>query len=346
MPVEVTEALAERRLGRNDRLLAIDPRPKLVEDRPTESSTSLAPLLGVVARARRFSLDREQARDDAHAFERDAVAGARGFDQTSSRMRPAARSLAAGALEEGRDARAVALHGAREVRAEEALHALGVADGRVEEGHPSRVGPSPHRAVADPLGRGGIEHGDAGGVGAEQAGTARLLGDEPSDRREQVERGRDAASERLRRDVDAGAGEARALPLDGQVLDVLVAHRLDDQRVGELAALDDLRRRRRRDDRVVVGAGDRLVEPLFDEDACGDHVEHEAARVADGGHHRAALRADAQLRRDAIEHGHARQMRRRRAAPGMAPSTPLPVVVRSRVVLGLRGARHDEAVDG
>src|SRR5450432_1549487 len=220
LPIQVAEAPAEWRLGRNDRFLTIEPGPKLVEDRPTELSASLAPLLGVVACARRVSLDREQARDDAHAFEGDAVAGARGFDQTSSRMRPAARSLAAGALEEGRDARAIALHGAREVRAEKTLHALGVTDGRVEEGHPSRVGPSPHRAVADPLGRAGIEHRDAGGVGTEQAGAARPLGNEPCDRREQVERGRDAASERLRRDVDAGTREARALPLDGQMLDV------------------------------------------------------------------------------------------------------------------------------
>ena len=139
-----------------------------------------------------------------------------------------------------------------------------------------------------------------------------------SDGGEQIDGGRDAASERLRRDVDAGAREARALPLDGLVLDVLVADRFDDERVGELAALDDLRRRGRRDDRVVVGARDGLVEALFDEDARGDDVEHEAARVADGGHHRAALRADAQLGRHAIEHGHARQVRRRRAAARVA----------------------------
>ena len=104
-------------------------------------------------------------------------------------------------------------------------------------------------------------------------GRARLLFDEPGDGREQIDRGRDAASERLRRDVDAGAREARALPLDGLVLDVLVADRLDDERVAELAALDDLRRRRRRDDRVVVGARDGLVEALLDDDARGDHVE-------------------------------------------------------------------------
>jgi hypothetical protein len=115
---------------------------------------------------------------------------------------------------------------------------------------------------------------------------------------------------------------------------------------GELAALDELRRRGRRDDGVVVGAGDRLVEPLFDKDARRDDVEDEAARVADGGHRRAALRANAQLGRDAIEHGHARQMRWGRAAPGVVPSTLLLVVVRSRVVFGLRGARHGEAVDG
>ena len=87
LPVQVAEAFAEWRLGRNDRSLTIEPRPKLIEDRLTELSASVTPLLGIVARARRVSLDREQARDDAYAFEGDAIAGARGFDQTASRMR-------------------------------------------------------------------------------------------------------------------------------------------------------------------------------------------------------------------------------------------------------------------
>ncbi len=61
--------------------------------------------------------------------------------------------------------------------------------------------------------------------------------------REQIDGRRHAAPQRLRGDVDAGARPARALPLDGLVLDVLVAERLDDERVAELAALDDRRRR-------------------------------------------------------------------------------------------------------
>ena len=60
LPVQVAEALAKRRLGRNDGLLTVDPSPKLVENRPTELFASLAPLLGVVTRARRVSFDREQ----------------------------------------------------------------------------------------------------------------------------------------------------------------------------------------------------------------------------------------------------------------------------------------------
>ena len=306
---------------------------------------ALAPLLGVVASAGRISLDCEQARDDAYAFESDAIASARGFDQASSRMGPAPWALAARALEEGQDARAVALHGAREVRAEEAFHTLGVADGRIEEGHPSGVGPGPHRAVADPFGRIGVEHGDAGGVGTEQAWGSRLILDEPGDGGEQVDRGGDAPAERLRRHVDPGASEASALPLDGLMLDVLVAHSLDDQRVGELAALDDLRRRRRGNDRVVVGASDGLVEALFNEHVRRDHVENQAARVTDGGHHRAALRADAQLRGHAIEHGHARQVCGRRAPPGVAPATLRPLGVGRRVVHGLRGGGHEQALD-
>ncbi len=70
-------------------------------------------------------------------------------------------------------------------------------------------------------------------------GCARLLGDELGHGHEQVDVRGDAAAERLRSDVDAGARAAQALPLDRLVLEVLVAGRLDDQRVAELAALDD-----------------------------------------------------------------------------------------------------------
>jgi len=280
LPVEVTEPFSERGLGRGDCFLAVDPFAQLVEDGSTRTLASLATLLRVVAGAAGLALDGEELGDDAHAFERDAVAAARGFDEASARVRPASRALAAGALEEVGDAGAVALHGAGEVVAEEAFDAVGVAGGRIEERHPAGIGPGPDGAVANAFGRIGIEHGDARRVGAEHAGAARLLSDEASDGREQIEGRGDSASEGLRCDLDARARESRALPLDGQVLDVLVARCLDQQPVGELATLDDLRRGRGRYDGVVVGAGDRLVEALLDEDAGRDDVENEAARMA------------------------------------------------------------------
>jgi hypothetical protein len=203
--------------------MVIGPGAKVVEDRATEALASLAPLLSAIARTRRLSLGREEAGDDAHAFERHAIPSPRGFDEPTPCVRPAAGALAARALEEAHDARAIALHGAREVGTKEALDALGVADGRVNEAHPSCVGPSPHRAAANALGRVAIEHGDAGGVRTEQPGAARLLTNEASHRREQIERRSDAAPECLRGDFNAGAGEASALALDGLVLDVLVA---------------------------------------------------------------------------------------------------------------------------
>ncbi len=93
------------------------------------------------------------------------------------------------------------------------------------------------------LGCVGIKDGDAGGVGAEQSWAARLLLNEPSDGHEQIDCRRHAPSERLRRNLDAGAREARALPLDRQMLDELVAHGLDDQTVRELAVVGDDRYR-------------------------------------------------------------------------------------------------------
>lgn len=51
---------------------------------------------------------------------------------------------------------------------------------------------------------------------------ARDLRDQLGDGLEQIDMGGDAAAECVRRDVDAHARKARALPLDGQVLEVLV----------------------------------------------------------------------------------------------------------------------------
>ena len=84
----------------------------------------------------------------------------------------------------------------------------------------------------------------------------------------------------------------------------------------------------------------------YDEDAGGDDIEHQATGVTDGGHHRAALGTDAQLRRHAIEHRHARQVCGRRIAPRVSPATLLFLVVRRRVVVGLGGAGHEETVEG
>ena len=83
MAVEIAEAFAEWGLGRDDALLLIDPGSKLIEDRTSQSLSAIATLLCVVTGARGFAFDGEQSRDDAHAFEGDAVAGASGFYETT-----------------------------------------------------------------------------------------------------------------------------------------------------------------------------------------------------------------------------------------------------------------------
>ena len=128
------------------------------------------------------------------------------------------------------------------------------------------------------------------------------------------------------------------------MLDELVADGFDEEGIGELPSLDDLRKRRRGDDRVVVTAGDRFVEAFLDEHTRGDDVEDETARVADRRHRRAALRADAQFVGDAVEHRHARQVRGERAAPGMVTS-PLLLVALGVVTRG-RGLVLHGAGDG
>jgi hypothetical protein len=127
--------------------------------------------------------------------------------------------------------------------------------------------------------------------------------------------GRDAPAQRLRRALDSVLLEARALPLDGHVLEVLVARCLDDQRVAELAAFHDRRWRRRRDDRVVLGTGDGFVDADPDEHLRRLDVEHLAARVADGPHLGAAVWADAQLGRHGVGHLDALELGRQWGRP-------------------------------
>src|SRR5205814_8528072 len=102
--------------------------------------------------------------------------------------------------------------------------------------------------------------------------------------------------ERLGSNVDASAREVHALPLDELMLDVLVAERLDDERVTKNTTLDDRRRRRRRHDGVVVRARDALVQPLLDDDLCRDDVEDLAFRVRERFHLAATDGADTFLR--------------------------------------------------
>jgi len=131
-----------------------------------------------------------------------------------------------------------------------------------------------------------------------------------------IDGGGDAAPERLRRDVDTERAVLSALPLDRRVLEVLVGDGFDEQRIGELSALDDLRGRRRRDDRVVVRARDGLVHPLRDHDLRGDDVESLAARESQRLHLGTALQADSLLGRDPIRDGHAPQCAGSAAHPG------------------------------
>src|SRR5204863_5404167 len=137
--------------------------------------------------------------------ERDLVAGARRLDEATAAVSHATWPLPTSALDERGDARPIALHGAAEVVAEEATYAIRVAARRVEERHPARVGPGPHRTGADPVGHLGVQDGDAGRVGAEQPGSARLLGDEASDGSDQVDVRRDTASQSLGSDGYSGS---------------------------------------------------------------------------------------------------------------------------------------------
>ena len=232
-------------------------------------------------------------------------------------MSPASRALAAGALEEAQEVGPVALHGAAEVVAEEASHAVGVATRRVEERDPSSVGPRPDGTHANAVGRVAVEHGNAGRVGAEQAWRTRLLLEERAERREAVDRDSDAAAERLRCDLDASALEAKTLPLDRLVLEVLVAERLDDEGVAELASRNELRGGLGRDEVIAVRTSAALDLALPHEQLRGLEVEHVVLRERHRRHLDAAEWTEPCLGRHARDVGDARQVRGEHAAPRM-----------------------------
>src|SRR5690606_14036983 len=101
-------------------------------------------------------------------------------------------------------------------------------------------------------------------------------------RSDRVDRTRDVSAEWLRRDVDAAPAPLRALPFERLVLHVLVEERLDHEPARELAPPNQLEWRRRAEDRVVVRAGDRLVDSTSNDELRRNQVERLTCGVADG----------------------------------------------------------------
>lgn len=217
-------------------------------------------------------------------------------------------------------------------------HAFGVPARAVEEADPARVRPAPHCAGADASRHLRVENGDGRGVGAQDPRSARALLDLLRHWLEEINRRADAATERLRRDVDASSRKPRRLSLDGRMLDVLVADGLDEQRVTELTALDDASCRLSTDRRVVMGTGDGLVLLLHHDDLCRDDIEVLAAeREAHRLHLGAADRALALVPRHLIVALDAPEMCRQLAASRMVVA-----LLRSRTALGLHERRPED----
>ena len=222
LAMEVSERGAERRLRWNRRLLFVDPDTQRFNDRFAVLEASDESLRGGVTVEFALPLDGEKPGNRPHAIKGDLVSGARGFGQAAPTVAPASGPLTAGALHESRDVRAVTLHGPHEIFAQEPAHAVRIPLRRIEEADPKGVGPTPHRALPDAVGRIAVEHRNAGRVGRQQPGRSCLRLDHFRHRRQRVDRDRDGAAQCLRRDVHARARPAKALPLDGLMLKVLV----------------------------------------------------------------------------------------------------------------------------
>src|SRR4051812_25145793 len=109
LAVEGANRLAERRLWRGDGALVSDPRAQLVDRRRAIFATTTEALFGRLAVDGREALDGEEASDHAQRDDGKLIAGPRAGDEATAPMAPAAGALTASALEEGEDARAVAL---------------------------------------------------------------------------------------------------------------------------------------------------------------------------------------------------------------------------------------------
>src|SRR6202142_1873565 len=334
LAVQVAERGPEGGLGWHRRARLFEPDSEAFHHGHAVLRASGEPLRGVVAVERALSFHEEEWPDQAQRREADLVAGASGFDKPAARVTPASRAQSAGALDERRDVGAVALDVPADILAEKTADTGGVTLCRVDEAHPTRVGPAPDRALPDAIGGVAVKHRDAGRVGGQQAGRPRLLLDHPGDRRQQIDRRADAAPERLGSDVDAGTRPAQGLPLDRLVLEKLVGQRLDDEGGAELAPLDQLGRRRGRYDRVVVRARHPLSQSLAHEKLGRPYVEDLAYRVGDCLHLLAAQRAGSQVRRDRVDLGDALEVFGQGRAPRMTGPFLLRLLVRTRAPAG------------
>src|SRR5277367_4474892 len=145
--MEVAERLAERRLRWDDTAILIEPRAQLGDRRCAILGATKKALLGRLAERRREALDGEDAAELEQRHEGERIASTCAGDKATAPVSPAAGALTAGALDEVQDARAVALHRAANILAEEVPDALCVTVSRVEEGHPRlATDPAPHRS--------------------------------------------------------------------------------------------------------------------------------------------------------------------------------------------------------
>jgi hypothetical protein len=101
LSVQIAERLAEWRLGRDVAASAVEPFAELEQERPGVLVAPYAACVGGIAGERGLPLDRKEGSNEADAFERDGVAAFRRLDESAPSMSPTARSLPAGALDEG-----------------------------------------------------------------------------------------------------------------------------------------------------------------------------------------------------------------------------------------------------
>lgn len=178
---------------------------------------------------------------------------------------------------------------------------IGAAEGPVI----AHIGPKPG---GDGFAFGQERH--SGVVAMDAGGSEDVVFDQAIERRERQRGGAHMIGQSRNAEIDAGAGKFARLPVQRLMQRIFVIEQHGQERCADMAAGDDMKRRRRLADFFAIPAGEFLSHGLDDLEAAGDRFERLGDVFAQFGQSRRA--AAGALRGRRHDDPLARQLRRKR----------------------------------